>query len=138
MHDWLTSSLDSASEGHPVWVAEVEGRVVGVMTADARDHWSGERDAYVGELVVHEDHVGHGIGGALMARAEDGARGRGFDRLRLETEGANETARAFYATRGYVTEKVRPDQTAVSDTPLKRDQPPPPTPLAPDIGLPPV
>jgi GNAT superfamily N-acetyltransferase len=105
-HGWLTSSLDSASEDHPVWVAEVDGRVVGVVTACARDHWSGERDAYVGELVVHEDHAGRGIGRALLSCAEDWARGRGFGRLRLETGEANRKARAFYARRGYVTEEV--------------------------------
>ena len=50
---WLESSLATARElGHMVFVAVVSNEVVGVVTLSERRHFSGDVDAYVGELVT--------------------------------------------------------------------------------------
>jgi ribosomal protein S18 acetylase RimI-like enzyme len=103
---WVSGAISGSGDG-PVWVAELGGAVVGFVHAGERAHFSGERDGYVGELVVAEAAERHGIGRALLAAAEDWAAGRGLRRLSLETGAANTTARAFYAALGYQEEDVR-------------------------------
>jgi GNAT superfamily N-acetyltransferase len=70
-------------------------------------HWSGQRDAYVGELVTGELAEGRGVGRALLALAEQWARDHGLDRVTLETGAANARARAFYERQGYRDDEVR-------------------------------
>ena len=79
--------------------------VVGLVHDGTRVHWSGEVDAYVGELVA-PTHERTGTGRRLMARAEAWAREQGHTRLTLETGATNTAARSFYAALGYVTEEV--------------------------------
>lgn len=69
--------------------------------------FTGELDAYVGELVVAEHAQGRGVGTQLMRRAERWAGRRGFRHLTLETGAANEAARSFYHSRGYREEGIR-------------------------------
>lgn len=71
-----------------------------------RRHWSGDLDAYVGELVVAPDHERRGVGRRLVNVVEQWASRRGLVRIRLETGAANEAARAFYERLGYTTEDV--------------------------------
>lgn len=104
---WVVGSLDDADPvSAPVWVAISGTDVIGFVTAGTRAHWSGETDAYVGELVVAAPWSGRGVGRALMRAAEDWALGAGYGRLSLETGAANHAARAFYAAGGYVEEEV--------------------------------
>lgn len=63
-------------------------------------HWTGDLDAYVGELATAEHLEGRGIGRALLARAEEWARGRGLDRITLDAGAANTHARGFYTSLG--------------------------------------
>lgn len=107
--DWVVSALDGHEpDRRPVFVAEGDdGVVVGFVSVGSRPHWSGETDAYVGELVVAEEAVRDGVGGALMRAAEDWGRANGYRRLFLETGAANTGARAFYKSRGYDEEDVR-------------------------------
>lgn len=107
VHGWVVGSLDAADPlNAPVWVAVAGEDVVGFVTGGTREHWSGESDAYVGELVVAQEWSGQGVGRALMQAAEDWARAAGHDRVTLETGAANPGARAFYAALGYVEEEV--------------------------------
>ncbi|OLT16771.1 hypothetical protein BJF80_05510 [Serinicoccus sp. CUA-874] len=104
---WVAEALDVVDpETGPVWVALDGDAVVGVVHAGTRVHWSGEVDAYVGELVVAPTHERTGTGRRLMSRAEGWARERGHTRLTLETGATNTAARSFYAALGYVTEEV--------------------------------
>ncbi|MEV0795348.1 GNAT family N-acetyltransferase [Kribbella sp. NPDC050459] len=105
---WVTDSLERAdSADHAVFVAEVRGRVVGAVTVATRRHFTGEIDAYVGELIVASRDSHHGVGTALMSAAEDWGRARGLARLSLETGAANTIARGFYEKLGYEDEDVR-------------------------------
>ena len=70
-------------------------------------HFTGERDGYIGELVVAERTSRHGIGRALIAAADAWARDHGLRNLTLHTGSFNTNARAFYAALGFAEEEVR-------------------------------
>lgn len=103
---WVDDALAGHDDQHPVFVAEVTGRVVGFAAAGTRTHWAGDTDAYIGELVVAAEHTGRGIGRALMAAVEDWARECGYTRITLETGALNQGGRAFYSQLGYTEEEV--------------------------------
>jgi ribosomal protein S18 acetylase RimI-like enzyme len=78
-----------------------------VVTVCERKHFTGQVDAYVGELAVSPGPERRGIATHLMVAAEAWAARRGLAFLTLETGAANQPARAFYAQRGYKAEDVR-------------------------------
>jgi GNAT superfamily N-acetyltransferase len=103
---WVESSLATAGDpGHAMLVAVAGGRVVGLVSLGQREHFSGEVDAYIGELVSEAD--GSGIGQALLAAAEEWAARRGLSRITLDTGARNDRARRFYGRAGYLEEDVR-------------------------------
>jgi ribosomal protein S18 acetylase RimI-like enzyme len=104
---WFEESVDSEGDGQAVFVARMDGDVVGMVAVAEQRHWSGDLDAYVGELATAADREGRGIGRALLARAEEWARDRGLERITLETGAANTRARNFYRALGYLDEEVR-------------------------------
>ena len=105
---WIESSLASAGDdGHAVLVAVHGGQVAGLVSLAEREHFTGEVDAYVGELVTAEAVEGRGAGRALMDAAEKWAAGRGLARLTLDTGIRNQRARRFYAAIGFEEEDVR-------------------------------
>ena len=87
-------------------VADDGDSVLGFAGMSERTHFSGEREAYLGELVVSPAARRRGIAGRLVAAAEDWARHRGLGRVTLETGTANGPARELYARLGYVEEQV--------------------------------
>lgn len=116
---WVETSLaHAAADDREVYVADVSGDVVGLVTVAERRHFAGVVDAYVGELVVKATHERRGVGTLLMDAAEEWARHRGLRHLTLETGAANGPARAFYARCGYQEEDVRLTK------PLDRSSPP--------------
>jgi GNAT superfamily N-acetyltransferase len=105
---WVEGSLnESTAEGRAVFVAVHVEEVVGLISVGTRKHFTGDVDAYVGELVVAEAMERRGFGARLLGAAEAWAVERGLERLTLETGAANSGARAFYAAAGYVEEDVR-------------------------------
>jgi ribosomal protein S18 acetylase RimI-like enzyme len=105
---WVESSLDTASQpDHAVYVAIADGRVAGVVTICERKHFTGQVDAYIGELVVASDLGRRGIATQLVNAAEAWAARRGLAFVTLETGAANHPARELYAQRGYHEEDIR-------------------------------
>jgi GNAT superfamily N-acetyltransferase len=105
---WVRESLDrAATETCAVFVVSEGDHVVGFVTVTAQRHWSGDTDAYIGELVVAMPAEGRGVGRALVRAAEQWAVGRGHRRITLETGAANHAARCFYASLGYAEEQVQ-------------------------------
>jgi ribosomal protein S18 acetylase RimI-like enzyme len=105
---WVRDSIDALSQpGHAVYVATDEESVVGFVTVSERTHFSGQVDAYVGELAVRAGMERRGIASQLMAAAEAWAVGRGLAFLTLETGAANRPARSLYQSLGYREEDVR-------------------------------
>jgi len=108
VHGWIQDAADTADQpDRAVWVAVDGNQVVGVVAAAERTHFTGQVDAYVGELVTAAGQERRGIARALMQAAEDWGAGRGLDHLTLETGMANHAARACYAALGYLEEDVR-------------------------------
>jgi GNAT superfamily N-acetyltransferase len=108
VQEWVESSLnESTAEGRAVFVAVHGEDVVGLISIGIRTHFTGDVDAYVGELVVAESMERRGVGARLLHAAEAWAVARGLERLTLDTGAANTGARAFYAAAGYEEEDVR-------------------------------
>jgi ribosomal protein S18 acetylase RimI-like enzyme len=105
---WLSESCSAAAHGDGrVFVAAQNGVVVGAVSVTPSRHFTGDVDAYVGELVVSECAARQGIARALMTRVEQWAREQGLRRITLHTGAANDVARAFYAALGFEDEDVR-------------------------------
>jgi len=105
---WVGSSLAAAGRrGRAVLVARCGDQIAGLVSLAERSHFTGQTDAYIGELVVDAHMEGRGVGRALLAAAEDWAAGRGLAYIRLETGAGNDRARHFYECAGYKEEDIR-------------------------------
>jgi GNAT superfamily N-acetyltransferase len=91
--------------GHPdyaMWVAEVSGRVVGVVGVFV--HLALEYDGFHGRLlglVVDETYRGQGIGKKLLDQTERWLRERGVHKLTLTSGKQRIEAHKFYRRLGY-------------------------------------
>ena len=79
----LTETPDSLAarfgRGGAVFVARLDGNIVGAVCADPRPDGS----IYLDRLAVDPEMAGHGIARALVAAVEDFARREGHDRVTL-------------------------------------------------------
>lgn len=108
MERFLLEGLEASPEKGMMFIAEgSDGTRLGAVSIAHHVNFSGERQAYLGELAVVEDVEGQGIGRLLVEAAESWARDNGYDLLVLETGAANARARGFYAGLGYQEESVR-------------------------------
>ena len=87
-------------------VAEEGGRVVGYTIGEIREALGSRFSpralvGHVMNIAVEERLRGKGVGTALMDEVEGSLRKRGARHVTLEVRESNETARAFYAQRGY-------------------------------------
>jgi len=100
--DDLCDLTKSAAEGFArepegMFVAEIDGRVVGTLFASCNDNPPEEaRLAWIG---VDPDYQGRGIGKKLMAKAEAYLRSKGVKRVLLGTD--RPRAMPFYLSQGY-------------------------------------
>lgn len=103
------------------FVAESEGRVVGVANVQARSSLTQDaRVATLSGVAVAEPLRGAGIGTALVAAIEDAARTLGCSRIALRSAAVRTRAHAFYRSRGYA--EGRPSKNFWRDVPeLGRD-----------------
>jgi GNAT superfamily N-acetyltransferase len=105
---WLEESLDAAKAGDGVVLVAAEAdAIAGVISVRTSTHFTGERDGYIGELVVAERASRHGMGRALIAAVDAWARDHGLRNLTLHTGAFNTNARGFYAALGFAEEEVR-------------------------------
>jgi ribosomal protein S18 acetylase RimI-like enzyme len=108
VHGWVRDSVDSCGQpGHAAYVAALGQHVAGFVSVSERTHFTGQADAYVGELAVQSGMERRGIATRLMAAAEAWAAQRGLPFLTLETGAANRPARDLYRALGYQEEDVR-------------------------------
>ena len=105
---WVADACRADGDpGHALLVAcDGEGSLLGFAGVTARRHFSGDREAYLGELVVAPEARRRGVGARLVAGAERWAAAQGLRRLTLETGSANRPALELYARLGYVEEQV--------------------------------
>jgi GNAT superfamily N-acetyltransferase len=105
---WVEESIAGIGPVCAVFVAECEeGTIVGFATVARRIEFTGEPQAYIGELAVAEESEGAGIGQRLLAAVEGWARDQGLALIVLETGAGNARARRFYARSGFVEEGVK-------------------------------
>ena len=105
---WVAESITAqGSPGHALFVAEDGVRVVGFVALSTRTHFTGDVDAYIGELVVDRTVERQGVGRMLLRAAEDWARDLGFETLTLDTGARNIGARALYESVGFEDEDIR-------------------------------
>ncbi|MEM9563347.1 MAG: GNAT family N-acetyltransferase [Actinomycetota bacterium] len=107
VRNWIEASLDAEDDTRASFVAAEDGVVVGFVSVEEQDHWSGDPEAYIGELIVADDREGRGIGRALVERAAAWGRERGRCRIALDTGAGNERALAFYRAIGFDHDEVR-------------------------------
>ena len=104
---WVRQAIEEIGPDRAVIVAEsASGGCVGFVDVCHNLNFSGEEQAYVGELVVAEAHEGQGIGRALMEAAETWARAHGLSLIVLHTGARNNRAIHFYKHLGYAEEDV--------------------------------
>lgn len=85
-----------------MFVAERAGKVLGYAVV-----WFVADEAELGDLAVHPEHRGHGVGSRLLTTALDEARRRGILALYLEVRAGNESAKRLYERSGFEVVSVR-------------------------------
>src|SRR6266571_1506012 len=104
---WITGSIEQHGQKTVVFVAEDEqGERLGFATVSHSTHFTGESQAYIGELATSDMAEGSGGGKALVQACEQWAREQGYRILSLTTGAANERALGFYRHMGYQDEDV--------------------------------
>lgn len=105
---WIKDSIERYDQESMVFVAEDDqGQRLGFATVTHETHFTGERQAYIGELAASEAAEGRGAGRALLQACEGWAREQGDRILSLATGAANEHALGFYDHFGYRREDVK-------------------------------
>lgn len=95
--------LDNAK----VFVAETDGKVVGRILVAEHITLGSEPFAEVLGLVVSQNFRQKGIGSALIERAKDWSREKGFKVMRLRANTKREVANRFYPKIGFALEKMQ-------------------------------
>jgi ribosomal protein S18 acetylase RimI-like enzyme len=90
-----------ATDGHRIIVAEVEGKVVGVLHMFERPALEKPCEAVVQALVVDSEARSSGVGEALMREAEAWAQSRKLPAVSLYSRDDRKRAHAFYERIGY-------------------------------------
>jgi GNAT superfamily N-acetyltransferase len=104
---WITGSIERHGKQTMVFVAENEqGERLGFATVSHSTHFTGEGQAYIGELATSEAAERQGAGRALAQACEQWARDQGYRILSLATGAANEQALGFYRHLGYLHEDI--------------------------------
>ena len=105
--DWITGSIERHGDKTMVFVAENEqGERPGFATVSHSTHFTGEGQAYIGELATSEEAEQSGVGKSLTQACEQWGREQGYRFLSLATGAANERAPGFYRHIGYLDEDV--------------------------------
>jgi ribosomal protein S18 acetylase RimI-like enzyme len=104
----VEKNLRERPEGTAVLVAEEGGERLGfVHLFTSTDHYSGEAQGYVSDLVVAPGGEGRGVASALLAASEEWARGLGYRVLWLYVFSSNGRARHLYERHGYGEDFIR-------------------------------
>ncbi len=109
LHRMSVADLAAAARDHEVWALEEGGAPVACVTLIAKP-----RALYVSKLAVAPGRQGGGLGRAMIALAEDRARGLGLPALELQTRIELLENHAAFAAMGFrVTgESAHPAMTA--------------------------
>jgi ribosomal protein S18 acetylase RimI-like enzyme len=105
---WIAGSIARQGAKAEVFVALSDtGEPLGFATVSEETHFTGESQAYIGELATMPEAEGTGVGKALVLACEAWARGCGLRILSLSTGAANARALGFYRHLGFAEEDVK-------------------------------
>ena len=105
---WVETSMSGiGNDQQGCFVAEDHGQIIGFVSVRETCHWSGTREAYIGELMVSKQAEGRGVGRALVAEAAAWGQSRGCQCIALATGAANTAARQFYRSLKFEEEDLR-------------------------------
>jgi GNAT superfamily N-acetyltransferase len=100
---WLTESINQHDQKTMVFIAEDEkGKRIGFASVSNGEHFTGQPQAYIGELAADEGVEGHGVGTALVEACENWARENDYSLLTLTTGAGNTRALNFYHNLGFL------------------------------------
>ena len=104
---WLTESIGQHNQKTMVLVAEDDqGDLLGFATVSHSTHFTGQPQAYIGELASSAAAEGRGVGTALVGACEAWAREQGYTILTLSTGAGNGRALRFYHHLGFRDEDI--------------------------------
>jgi GNAT superfamily N-acetyltransferase len=84
------------------WVAEVDGRIVAMVTAQTVVSTAeGGESVWIEDVIVRGEYRRRGIGRRLVQAVEQWCAGRGVTRMQLLADSSNEAACEFYPRRGW-------------------------------------
>jgi len=105
---WIRESIARRGEKAEVFLAvSDEGDALGFATVSEESHFTGETQAYVGELATVPGGEGRGVGAALVRACETWAKDHGYRILTLHTGANNERALGFYHHLGFEDEDIK-------------------------------
>ena len=105
----ITGSLLNPTPDTAVFIAEdAEGSPLGLIHLHAAtEHYNREEHGHVEDLIVAHGGEGRGVGRALLSKAEEWARERGYRWLTLNVFAENLRAREVYKRLGYGEDMVK-------------------------------
>ena len=107
VESWLTESINQHNQKTMVLIAEDEqGERFGFATVSHSTHFTGQLQAYIGELATSEIGEGRGVGAALVKACEQWAGEQGYTILTVSTGAANTRALRFYHQLDFHDEDV--------------------------------
>jgi GNAT superfamily N-acetyltransferase len=107
--DYTRKALAAGEPGMATLVAvDAADQPLGYIQLEPhRDMLTGGTSGYVSLLAVRAEAEGRGVAKRLLEAADAWAKQQGFPFLMLDVFASNETARRFYARRGFVEESLR-------------------------------
>jgi GNAT superfamily N-acetyltransferase len=105
----ITESLLNPTPDTAVFIAEdAGGSPLGFIHLHAAtEHYNREEHGHVEDIIVAPEGEGRGVGRALLEKAEEWARGRGYRWLTLNVFAENLRAREVYRRLGYGEDMVK-------------------------------
>ena len=100
-------SIEQHTQKTMVLIAEDEqGERLGFATVTHSSHFTGQKQAYIGEPVTSEAAEGQGVGTSLVQACEHWARGQDYRIITLTTGAGNARALKFYTHLGFREEDM--------------------------------
>lgn len=101
---WWLDNLVHPSPGARVFVAEIDGVLVGFCAVGKNRHQDAVGEVFA--LYVDSGHWGVGVGSALTRSALDSLRKSGYEKVVVWVLESNLKAQRFYEMRGWTTEGI--------------------------------
>lgn len=113
---WATWLTEESPNDFASWVAEVDGEVVGFAASSrSRDEDVPDQCAELLMIYLLKEHLGTGIGSALLSEAESYWRRQGYELAVLWVLDSNAPTRKFYERHGWQPDGSLRDHPAAGE-----------------------